>query len=60
MRSIGKAVEAKLVAQGSEEAVALWRKLWALHEQGGAEAVESGLRELEAAEPDGTAAPEEP
>jgi hypothetical protein len=45
--SIEKAVKAKLAAQrGGEEAAALWKGLWALYEQGGAGAVEIGLREL--------------
>ncbi len=47
MTSIGEAVEAKLAAQrAGDDAVALWRRLWALHEAGGREAVEEALREL--------------
>lgn len=47
MRSIGDAVEEKLVAQrAGDDAAALWKKLWALHEQGGPQAVEAYLRRL--------------
>lgn len=63
MKSIGETVEEKLAARGGEDATALWRRLWALYEQGGADAVEAGLRELleEAqVEADGPAAPEGP
>lgn len=45
--TLDKAVAAKLAAQrGNEDAVALWKKLWASHEKGGAEGVEALLDEL--------------
>lgn len=60
MKSIGDAVEEKLVAhRGGDEAVQLWKELWALHEQGGPQAVEAYLcRLLEEPDADVGAAPE--
>ena len=60
MKSIGDAVEQKLVAQREgDDAVELWKKLWTLHEQGGSQAVEAYLRHLlEAPDADAGVAPE--
>jgi hypothetical protein len=45
--TLDTAVAAKLAAQrGNEDAAALWKKLWAAHEKGGAEGVEALLSEL--------------
>jgi hypothetical protein len=42
--TLDEAVAAKLAAQrGNEEAAALWKRLWAAHEKGGAEGVEALL-----------------
>ena len=45
--TLDKAVAAKLAAQrGNEDPAALWKKLWAAHEKGGAEGVKALLADL--------------
>ena len=47
MKSLDKAVAERLAAQpGQEEAVALWKKVWAAFESGGAEGAQECLAGL--------------